>query len=393
MPAATIRWRAISHARSARARPRSGSGFAPVESGEGTLISFSTQPGNVALDGTGRNSPYAAALLKHIATPGDDLPTILINVRNDVMQATERRQVPWEHSAMTAKFYFIAAQGRRAQQIELAFWTSVKDSTNPAVLGHVSRAVSDRRVRAGRARAHRALRQPAQAGAGGTGRGAQAARRSNEGREAKRLEDEQRAREAALADERKRAKETKNSQEAARADKERAELLARNEELRKALDEVRIAREAAKAAEEQRLAALKAAEDATKAAEETIAKKRAAEKTSDPAKVAALPKLETSKQANSFDGTWQMVRAGQQCANNNYTPLIFIKNGIVSGRLGGGAARGSVSASGAFQLTHSSSSAPGTSHSYSGTLRGNAGSGTFSNNRSNCRGTFTLTRR
>ena len=35
-----------------------GRGFAPVESGEGALISFSTQPGNVALDGTGRNSPY-----------------------------------------------------------------------------------------------------------------------------------------------------------------------------------------------------------------------------------------------------------------------------------------------------------------------------------------------
>ena len=34
-----------------------GRGFAPVESGEGTLISFSTQPGNVALDGTGRTRP------------------------------------------------------------------------------------------------------------------------------------------------------------------------------------------------------------------------------------------------------------------------------------------------------------------------------------------------
>jgi len=38
-----------------------GRGLAAAESGVGTLISFSTQPGNVALDGTGRNSPYAAA--------------------------------------------------------------------------------------------------------------------------------------------------------------------------------------------------------------------------------------------------------------------------------------------------------------------------------------------
>ncbi len=110
-----------------------GRGFASVEAGEGTLISYSTQPGNVALDGKGRNSPYATALLKHIATPGDDLPTILINVRNDVMQETARRQVPWEHSAMTAKFYFIPPTPT-ALQIELTFWGSVKDSHNPAVL-------------------------------------------------------------------------------------------------------------------------------------------------------------------------------------------------------------------------------------------------------------------
>ena len=44
-----------------------GSGLAEVKIGVGTLIGFSTQPGNVALDGAGRNSPYATALLKHMA--------------------------------------------------------------------------------------------------------------------------------------------------------------------------------------------------------------------------------------------------------------------------------------------------------------------------------------
>ena len=38
-----------------------GRGLATVEAGQGTLISFSTQPGNVALDGTGRNSPFGIA--------------------------------------------------------------------------------------------------------------------------------------------------------------------------------------------------------------------------------------------------------------------------------------------------------------------------------------------
>jgi len=83
-----------------------GRGLAAVASGGGTLISFSTQPGNVALDGSGRNSPFAGALVKHMAASSDDLSAILIAVRNDVMKETQRKQVPWEHSALTERFYF-----------------------------------------------------------------------------------------------------------------------------------------------------------------------------------------------------------------------------------------------------------------------------------------------
>ena len=85
-------------------------GLAAVESGIGTLISFSTQPGNVALDGsTGRNSPFAGALARHVLASNDDLGAILIAVRNDVMKETQRKQVPWEHSALTGRFYFNTA--------------------------------------------------------------------------------------------------------------------------------------------------------------------------------------------------------------------------------------------------------------------------------------------
>jgi uncharacterized caspase-like protein len=90
-----------------------GQGLAPVESGLGTLISFSTQPGNVALDGTGRNSPFAGALVKQLAADhGEDINSILIAVRNEVVQTTRASghpQVPWEHSALLAKFYFKSA--------------------------------------------------------------------------------------------------------------------------------------------------------------------------------------------------------------------------------------------------------------------------------------------
>jgi hypothetical protein len=86
-----------------------GQGLAVVESGVGTLISFSTQPGNVATDGRGRNSPFARALSNQIATSADSLGDVLITVRNDVMNETGGKQVPWEHSAMRGRFYFGAA--------------------------------------------------------------------------------------------------------------------------------------------------------------------------------------------------------------------------------------------------------------------------------------------
>jgi uncharacterized caspase-like protein len=81
-----------------------GRGLSAQEAGAGTLISFSTQPGNVALDGTGsRNSPYAAALTKHITSEGKGLAGLLLQVRRDVMAATGKRQIPWEHSALVAE--------------------------------------------------------------------------------------------------------------------------------------------------------------------------------------------------------------------------------------------------------------------------------------------------
>ena len=83
-----------------------GRGLAQVETGVGTFISFSTQPGNVALDGDGRNSPFASALVERIAKPGRSLAAMMVEVRNDVLARTGGKQVPWDHSALTGDFYF-----------------------------------------------------------------------------------------------------------------------------------------------------------------------------------------------------------------------------------------------------------------------------------------------
>lgn len=85
-----------------------GKGLAEVQTGVGTFVAYSTQPGNVALDGTGRNSPFAAALTQGIRAPGRNLTAMMIGVRKQVLAETEGKQVPWDHSALVGDFYFNA---------------------------------------------------------------------------------------------------------------------------------------------------------------------------------------------------------------------------------------------------------------------------------------------
>src|SRR5262249_58893219 len=74
--------------------------------GVGTFIAYSTQPGNVALDGQGRNSPFTAALLEGLKEPGRNLTSVMVEVRKQVLASTGGKQVPWDHSALTGDFYF-----------------------------------------------------------------------------------------------------------------------------------------------------------------------------------------------------------------------------------------------------------------------------------------------
>src|SRR5215468_9808331 len=77
-----------------------GQGLATIQSAIGTMIAYATQPDNVALDGAGRNSPFTTALLKYIDTPGLEVSSLMKRVRADVVQSTNQKQVPWDHSSL-----------------------------------------------------------------------------------------------------------------------------------------------------------------------------------------------------------------------------------------------------------------------------------------------------
>ena len=73
--------------------------------GAGTLIAYATAPGQVALDGEGVNSPFSAALSRHIGTPGLEVQQMLTRVRAEVVAATKSKQVPWSNSSLLGEVY------------------------------------------------------------------------------------------------------------------------------------------------------------------------------------------------------------------------------------------------------------------------------------------------
>ena len=89
-----------------------GNGLAPVQGAIGTLISYATQPDNVALDGQGRNSPFTAALVRHIASPGLDIGAVMRRVRAEVIAAT--REKPGALGSFVADWRRRAGALRRA---------------------------------------------------------------------------------------------------------------------------------------------------------------------------------------------------------------------------------------------------------------------------------------
>lgn len=78
-----------------------GRGLAKVEPATSdTLIAFAAKAGSISVDGDGMHSPFTAAMLKHIVTPGLDLRLVFGRVREDVVKATASRQEPFVYGSL-----------------------------------------------------------------------------------------------------------------------------------------------------------------------------------------------------------------------------------------------------------------------------------------------------
>ncbi|RWD63481.1 MAG: hypothetical protein EOS36_12360 [Mesorhizobium sp.] len=114
-----------------------GAGLAPVEAkadGVGTggvLIAYATDPGAIAFDGNGVDSPYSLALAKHLTEPGVEIQSALTRVRGEVTEATQGRQRPW-HNASLGREVFLGKPAAEAAPVAAPVADAAKTTAAPA---------------------------------------------------------------------------------------------------------------------------------------------------------------------------------------------------------------------------------------------------------------------
>jgi len=89
--------------------------------GLGAVIGFAAEPGRPALDGApGENSPYAAALLKHLGAGGFSFGDVMTMVSEEVYLKTRAQQLPWTNSSLRRVLTFAAPAPADADQSAIA---------------------------------------------------------------------------------------------------------------------------------------------------------------------------------------------------------------------------------------------------------------------------------
>jgi hypothetical protein len=83
-------------------------GLGRIEPVGNVLVAYAARDGTTALDGDGRNSPFAAALLRNIETPGLEITFMFRSVRDDVMEATRNEQQPFLYGSLSRRAIYLA---------------------------------------------------------------------------------------------------------------------------------------------------------------------------------------------------------------------------------------------------------------------------------------------
>jgi hypothetical protein len=117
-------------------------GLARVEPSQNVVVAYASKDGTTSEDRSGRNSPYAAALLRHLESPGLDINLMFRKVRDDVLQHTNRMQQPFVYGSLPNKLIYLnepsvslqaAALPTTTATADEEIWLAIKDSTDKSL--------------------------------------------------------------------------------------------------------------------------------------------------------------------------------------------------------------------------------------------------------------------
>ncbi len=111
-------------------------GLTQFDAPAGSLLAFSTAPGQVALDGEGANGLYTSHLLRELEVRGARVEEVFKRVRLNVRLASKGQQVPWESTSLEDDVYLFPTQRQQLTEAqrealldeEIKRWTQVKSA-------------------------------------------------------------------------------------------------------------------------------------------------------------------------------------------------------------------------------------------------------------------------
>lgn len=117
---------------------RGGNGLAAANPDRGTLVAFAAKDGQVALDGSGNNSPFALSLMEKMTQPGLEISLMFRQVRDSVLQRTANLQEPHTYGSLTGIPFYLAGPGEGQNGLDLSSatnaWAGIKPDQEQQLL-------------------------------------------------------------------------------------------------------------------------------------------------------------------------------------------------------------------------------------------------------------------
>jgi uncharacterized caspase-like protein len=125
----------------------SNKGLSQFDGPVGSLLAYSTAPGNVAMDGSGSNGLYTSHLLRELAVRNTKLEDAFKRVRLNVRLESGGKQIPWESTSLEEDIYLFKGEAKKLTEAEtevliekeVTAWKSVRTSTDPRILANFIR--------------------------------------------------------------------------------------------------------------------------------------------------------------------------------------------------------------------------------------------------------------